>query len=98
MLRLRSRGQSTLEYAALVACIVAAIIIMQRYFNRAAQGKIRGAADQVGEQFDYGKTDQSYQYTSHSKNTEKLEAGTYGTNLEDSSFNKTAGTYTVNQQ
>ncbi|MCM8779537.1 MAG: hypothetical protein NC914_00050 [Candidatus Omnitrophica bacterium] len=93
---LRRRGQSTLEYAALLACIVAAIIIMQRYFNRAAQGKIKGAADQLGEQFDYEKTTETYNYDSESFSSENLASGVYSTS-SNSTYNKKNYTYTVNK-
>ena len=91
---LRRRGQSTLEYAALVACIVAAIIIMQRYFNRAAQGKWKSAADQLGEQFDYGKTEESYDYSSSGHNTETMSGGTYSVD-SNSNYDKRGSVYKV---
>ena len=97
MLRLSRKGQGTLEYAALIACIVAGILIMQRYFNRAAQGRWKSSADQVGDQFDFGKTEDSYKYTSKSKNAEVLEGGIYSTNLDYSTYEKTDGKYQVNK-
>ena len=48
---LTQRGQSTLEYAVLIACIVAACVGMQLYVKRGAMGKIRESTDQIGEQF-----------------------------------------------
>lgn len=46
------KAQSTMEYAVLVAVIVAALLAMQIYMKRAAEGKMRQSADQIGEQFD----------------------------------------------
>ena len=46
------KAQSTLEYALVIACIVAALIGMQHYIKRAAQGKLREAADSIGGQYD----------------------------------------------
>lgn len=43
--------QSTLEYAVILAVVVAALVAMQMYMKRAAQGKIRQSADQIGRQF-----------------------------------------------
>jgi len=43
-LRMRIKGQSTAEYAILVALVVAAIIAMQTYAKRALQGRIRDAS------------------------------------------------------
>ena len=49
------RGQSTLEYAVLIAVVIGALVSMQIYLKRGTQGKLRSAGDQVGEQFNpYG--------------------------------------------
>lgn len=40
-----TKGQSTPEYAILIALVVAAIIAMQTYAKRALQAKIRDASD-----------------------------------------------------
>jgi uncharacterized protein (UPF0333 family) len=52
MKMLSRKGQSTLEYAILIACIVGALIVMQIYLKRAFQGKMAESTDQIGEQFD----------------------------------------------
>ena len=44
-------GQSTLEYAILIAVVVAAAIGMQIYVKRGLQGRLRQSAEQVGDQF-----------------------------------------------
>ena len=43
-LRYRIKGQSTAEYAILIALVVAAVIAMQTYAKRALQGRIRDAS------------------------------------------------------
>ena len=45
------RAQSTLEYAVLIACVVAAVIAMQFYIKRGIQGKLRQSSDEIGEQY-----------------------------------------------
>ena len=52
------RGQGMLEYAILIAIVVAALIAMQGYIRRAIQGKYRAAADVFGqgEQYEPGLT------------------------------------------
>lgn len=55
MLR-HNQGQSTLEYAILIAVVVAALLATQIYIKRGVQGKLRESTDQIGEQFDTGKT------------------------------------------
>jgi hypothetical protein len=45
------RGQSTLEYAVLVGCLVGALFLMQIYIKRSLQGRIKEAANEIGEQY-----------------------------------------------
>ncbi|MBM3250500.1 MAG: hypothetical protein FJZ09_06670 [Candidatus Omnitrophica bacterium] len=46
---MNKRAQSTLEYAILIAILVAAVIGMQVYVKRSLQGRIRNATSQVAE-------------------------------------------------
>lgn len=45
------RGQTTMEYALLAAVLVAALIGMQMYLKRSMGGRLRSAADSLGEQY-----------------------------------------------
>lgn len=45
------KAQSILEYATVIACLVAAILTMQVYIKRAMQGKYKEVADQFGPQY-----------------------------------------------
>jgi len=47
----KTRAQSTLEYAVVVACVAAALLAMQIYLKRGIQGKLRQAGDEIGEQY-----------------------------------------------
>jgi Flp pilus assembly pilin Flp len=47
----RTKAQSTIEYAVMVACLAAALIGMQIYIKRGIQGRIRSAADEIGGQY-----------------------------------------------
>lgn len=53
---LNRKAQSTLEYAVIIAVVVAALIAMQAYFKRGLQGKIRTASDDIGEQYSPSRT------------------------------------------
>lgn len=64
---LRNKGQSTLEYALVIAVIVAALIAMQTYIKRGFQGKLKSASDDMGEQFSPGAS--TYDYTTQSAAT-----------------------------
>lgn len=46
------KAQVTVEYAMVAICIVAALLTMQYYIKRAAQGRLREAADSIGGQYD----------------------------------------------
>lgn len=46
------RGQSTLEYALLIAAVVAGLVMMQVYLKRGVGGRLKSGADDIGEQFD----------------------------------------------
>ena len=47
----RENGQTTVEYAVIIAVVVAALLGMQIYMKGGLSGKLRESADQVGEQF-----------------------------------------------
>lgn len=56
------RGQNTAEYAILIALVVAAVIAMQTYAQRALQARIRDASNYMAQQTDgLGDTDLQYE-------------------------------------
>jgi len=52
----KTKAQSILEYTMAVACLAAALFGMQIYIKRALQGRFRGVADEIGEQYSATKT------------------------------------------
>ena len=46
------KGQSTLEYALVIAVIVAGLLVMQLYLKRGYSGRLKSSSDDIGEQFD----------------------------------------------
>ena len=54
--RRRKKGQSTLEYAILVIIIIGALLSIQVYIKRGVQGRLKSAADDIGDQFSVGNT------------------------------------------
>ncbi len=48
------KGQSTLEYAVVIAVVIAGLLALQHYMNRGVQGKLRQSADDIGEQYSVG--------------------------------------------
>ncbi len=63
---LNRKGQSTLEYAIVVAIIVGGLLAMQFYVKRGWEGKLKTAADDMGEQFEPAKFTANYNLNSQS--------------------------------
>lgn len=82
---LNRKAQSTLEYAVLIAIVVAAFLAMQIYMKRGVQGKLRSAADQIGDQFDAHKTGSTYTTKKTGTTVEEVTQGVA------SSYTGTAG-------
>ncbi len=52
------KAQSTLEYAGLIAIVIASVITMQSFVRNHIQGKIKSSADNISDtSFDPGRTD-----------------------------------------
>jgi hypothetical protein len=45
------KAQSMLEYSVLIACVVAGLIAMQIYMKRSIEGRLKQAADEIGEHY-----------------------------------------------
>lgn len=67
------KAQSTLEYAVIIACIVAALIAMQIYIKRGISGRLRAIADDLGEQYAPQKTTSDITTTITSDVTTQVE-------------------------
>ncbi len=52
------KGQSTLEYAVLIAGVVGAVLIFAPYLQRVAQGRFKESSDRIGYRFG-GETEES---------------------------------------
>lgn len=73
---LYSIGQSTLEYALLIAVIAAALITMQVYIKRGIQGRVRDMADQISpNQYERGTTKSEYTTTQSGTSVQTYKDG-----------------------
>jgi len=45
------RGQSTLEYALIIAVVIAALLVLNLYMQKGVQGRLKESTDQIGRQF-----------------------------------------------
>ena len=52
----QKRAQSSLEYAVLIVVIIGALLSIQNYIKRGVQGRLKSAADDIGDQFSVGNT------------------------------------------
>lgn len=46
------RGQNTLEYALIIAVVIAALLTINTYLKKGVQGRLKESTDQIGKQFD----------------------------------------------
>lgn len=69
------KGQSTLEYAIIIAVVVGGLMVMQHYVKRGYSGKLRSAADEMGEQFDPNTRTGTETVTRTTAVTQNLAAG-----------------------
>ena len=78
-----NKAQSTLEFAILIAVIVAALLAMQVYLKRGYQGKMKESADSIGSQFSPGQTTGNYTTHSFTNSSETVDslAGTTRTHI-----------------
>lgn len=60
------KGQSFIEYSALIVVVILALIAMQSYVKRGIQGKLRESADSIGGQYEPGKTYSDFNTSSSS--------------------------------
>jgi len=79
MLR-RLKGQSTLEYAMIIAVVVGALLAINIYMKRGLQGRLRESADQIGDQFDANATTITRNTTHTGTTVQTVTAGTTTSN------------------
>ncbi|MGD9014676.1 MAG: hypothetical protein PVI33_01440 [Candidatus Omnitrophota bacterium] len=63
----KRKGQSTLEYALIIAVVVAGLLLMQHYVRRGFAGRLKTASDDMGEQFDPSAYTASFQIEQESE-------------------------------
>ncbi len=79
---LRKRnGQSTLETAVLIMIVIGALLSIQVYIKRGVQGRLRQAADDIGDQYSAGNTNVYKSVTVTSNTTETNDQGAQSTKL-----------------
>jgi len=77
----KMRGQSTLEYAVLIVIVIGALLSIQVYIKRGIQGRMRSAADDIGEQYAPGNTNITRVTTTSSATRDVFSDGVTSSNL-----------------
>jgi Flp pilus assembly pilin Flp len=77
----QKRGQSTLEYAVLIVVIIGALLTIQVYIKRGVQGRLKSAADDIGDQYSDGNTNVIIKTVRNSDTEENFNAGISKSNL-----------------
>ena len=66
------KAQSTLEYSVVIICVVAALLAMQIYLKRGFSGRLRGIADDLGQQYEPKKVSSDITLSSNSDVTTEV--------------------------
>ena len=77
----KAKGQSTMEYVILIIIIIGALVSIQVYIKRSVQGRLKSAADDIGEQFSPGNTNWFTTTTSRSNTLETYNRGVQKTTM-----------------
>ena len=95
----RKKGQSTLEYAVLIIIIIGALLSIQVYIKRGIQGRLKGAADDIGDQFSVGNTNVISTMTTSSRTKDKFKSGVSSSTLFGNEVTRTkTNAYVMNVQ
>lgn len=97
MKRHHQRGQATIENALVIAACAIAFIGAAQYFRRAAEGHLKQASDQVGEQWSTADSSFTVRVKSEGERTENLKVdGTNASKIsKDETQTRTATTWDV---
>lgn len=77
----KTKGQSTLETAVLIMIVIGALLSIQVYIKRGVQGRLRSAADDIGDQYSAGNTNVRKTVTVTSNTTESNDQGEVSSRL-----------------
>ncbi len=95
----RKKGQSTLEYAVLIIIIIGALLSIQVYIKRGIQGRLKGAADDIGDQFSVGNTNIVQTMTTSGRTKDTFTAGVSGSRMVNDEVTTTiTNAYVMNVQ
>ncbi len=88
------RGQSTLEYVVLVVVIIGALLSIQVYIKRGVQGRLKSAADDIGDQYSTGNTNMIKKTRTISNTSDTFGTEGTGQGVSSSKLREPEKTYT----
>ncbi len=97
----KAKGQTTLEAAIVIIIVIGALLSIQVYIKRGLQGRLRGAADDIGDQYSVGNTNVYKKVHVTSNTTENSDQGEASTTLradETTTTNRTQNIVTLNSE
>ncbi|MDE1921243.1 MAG: hypothetical protein KGJ09_05485 [Candidatus Omnitrophica bacterium] len=96
----QKRGQSFLEYSVMIVVVVGALLTLQVYIKRGVQGRLKSAADDIGDQYSDGNTNVIKIVNTSSDTEEVFNAGNSSTSILGSgeSTNTTENSVILNTQ
>ena len=94
----QKRGQSTLEYAVLTVVIIGALLTLQVYIKRGVQGRLKSAADDIGDQYSEGNMNAVKTTARNSVTEETFKSGVSQTNTTSEITNTTENAVILNSQ
>ena len=90
MLMRHEKGQSTVEYAIIIAVVISALLVMQFWMRRGVMGKLRDSTDSIGDQFNPFEAKADLTKNFNSTRTEALSTnGTVATSAIDENQSET---------
>jgi len=89
------KGQSTLEYALIIAVIVAGLLLMQMYIKRGYAGRLKSSTDDMGEQFDPNAYTANFAISQSSNTLQTIQNRVTNTQHTAPQTNTKTGTETI---
>lgn len=95
----QKRGQSTLEYAVLIVVIIGALLTIQVYIKRGVQGRLKSAADDIGDQYSDGNTNVIQRITRNGTTYETFNVGVASSQIAGNEYtNEISNSVIINTQ
>lgn len=91
----KKKAQSTLEYAVLIIIVIGALLSIQVYIKRGVSGRLKSAADDIGEQYSSGNTNYTMVTRTSSNTAETFKYGVSESRLNEDEVTTTEKNQTI---